>query len=73
VLRVHAAHALALARSELAVRAHEEAWNDEDRSWLCRLIDQAGYVPTAWERDRLRDTTDPERLAAVGAPDGIGR
>lgn len=56
-LRVHAAHALALARSELAVRAHG-AWNEDDRSWLRRLIDQAGYVPTAWERDRLRDLTD---------------
>ncbi|WP_129785224.1 hypothetical protein [Promicromonospora panici] len=71
-LRVHAAHALALARSELAVRAHD-AWDDDDRSWLRRLIDQAGYIPTAWERDRLRDTTDLGQFAAAGAPGGIGR
>lgn len=51
--KLHAAHALALARSEVSARVHK-VWDADDITWLRRLVDEAGYIPTDWERERLR-------------------
>lgn len=51
--KLHAAHALALARSEVSARVHK-VWDADDITWLQRLVDEAGYIPTDWERERLR-------------------
>jgi ParB/RepB/Spo0J family partition protein len=57
--RVHAAHALGIARREVQARATYRTWTADDAAWLARLIEEAGYTPSAWEQARL-DTIDPE-------------
>ncbi|MFI5837740.1 ParB/RepB/Spo0J family partition protein [Micromonospora sp. NPDC051300] len=59
--RVHAAHALALARREVQARGTYRSWTHSDAGWLHRLTTEAGYTPSAWEQ---------ARLAAIEAPDG---
>jgi hypothetical protein len=50
--RVWAAHCLALAGSEHRTRTRDD-WDDTDLAWLWRLVTEAGYVPSSWERHRL--------------------
>jgi ParB/RepB/Spo0J family partition protein len=57
-VRVHAAHALGLARREVQARGTHREWNQGDAAWLARLVEQAGYTPSAWEQARL-DAIDP--------------
>ncbi|MER6757576.1 ParB/RepB/Spo0J family partition protein [Micromonospora echinofusca] len=51
--RVHAAHALGIARREVQARATYRSWNEGDKEWLDRLVEEAGYTPTEWEQARL--------------------
>lgn len=51
--RVHAAHALALARHEIRARTTWRSWTHEDAAWLARLAEHTGYTPTEWEQARL--------------------
>jgi ParB/RepB/Spo0J family partition protein len=51
--RVHAAHALAIARHEIRARTTYRKWTHEDAAWLARLAEHTGYTPTAWEQARL--------------------
>ena len=59
--RVHAAHALGLARREVQARATYRSWTHSDAAWLHRLTTEAGYTPSEWEQ---------ARLAAIDAPAG---
>lgn len=68
--RVHAAHALGIARREVQARATYRNWTATDAAWLARLTEEAGYTPSAWEQDRL-DAIDPpeaEEPAPAGEP-----
>jgi ParB/RepB/Spo0J family partition protein len=74
--RVHAAHALGLARREVQARTTYRTWNDGDKAWLDRLTAEAGYTPSEWERARLAAIDPPTGQAAVdqvdaGAPDRV--
>lgn len=62
--RVHAAHALALARHECHARATYHTWDQHDAAWLARLREQAGYIISPWEQ---------ARLDAIGTPLPAGR
>ncbi len=66
-VRVHAAHALALANHEVRARATFRQWTAADAAWLARLTEQAGYAPRDWEQARLaaitKDGTDGEAAA----------
>ncbi|MDG4762236.1 hypothetical protein [Micromonospora sp. WMMD710] len=65
--RVHAAHALGLARREVQARATHRTWTHDDASWLARLVEHAGYTPSAWEQARLDAINPPESEPAVPA------
>lgn len=67
--RVHAAHALGLARYEVLTRATYRSWTAFDAAWLARLTEEAGYTPSAWEQARL-DAIDPPEGAADVEPAG---
>ncbi|MEV4773119.1 ParB/RepB/Spo0J family partition protein [Micromonospora humida] len=56
--RVHAAHALGIARREVQARATYRSWTDADAAWLARLAEDAGYTPSEWEQARV-DAIDP--------------
>lgn len=57
--RVHAAHALGLARREVRAREYHRTWNADDVAWLARLTAETGYTPTPWEQQRLTAVTAP--------------
>ncbi|MEV0217816.1 hypothetical protein AB0H52_31855, partial [Micromonospora sp. NPDC050695] len=65
--RVHAAHALGLARREVQARATHRTWTHDDASWLARLVEHAGYTPSAWEQARLDAINPPESEPASSA------
>ncbi|WP_204035793.1 ParB/RepB/Spo0J family partition protein [Micromonospora qiuiae] len=67
--RVHAAHALGLARREVQARATYRSWTSTDAAWLARLTEEAGYTPSAWEQARL-DAIDPPEAAPDVEPAG---
>ena len=69
-VRVHAAHALALARYEVHARITYNRWNEQDAAWLARLREHTGYQPTEWEQARLADVD--ERTRATPAPPAGG-
>ncbi|MFY1621611.1 ParB/RepB/Spo0J family partition protein [Micromonospora sp. WMMD735] len=56
--RVHAAHALGIARREVQARATYRSWTDADAAWLARLAEDAGYTLSEWEQARV-DAIDP--------------
>ncbi len=53
---VHVAYVVALAADEVRIRDPRRAWDRRDLAHLHRL-EQAGYTPTDWERDRLTAVT----------------
>ncbi|SBT69284.1 ParB/RepB/Spo0J family partition protein [Micromonospora sediminicola] len=67
--RVHAAHALALARREVQARATYRSWTHSDAAWLHRLTTEAGYTPSEWEQARLAAIDPPADDTAAGEPD----
>ncbi|MFF0256904.1 hypothetical protein ACFYPW_30950 [Micromonospora zamorensis] len=66
-VRVHAAHALGIARREVQARGTYREWNQGDAAWLARLVEQAGYTPSAWEQARLDAIDPPESKPAAPA------
>ncbi|GAB3866297.1 hypothetical protein GCM10029963_78490 [Micromonospora andamanensis] len=67
--RVHAAHALGLARREVQARATYRSWNEGDAAWLARLADDAGYTSTEWEQGRLDAIDPPETMPDTAQPE----
>ncbi|QKW17605.1 ParB N-terminal domain-containing protein (plasmid) [Verrucosispora sp. NA02020] len=72
--RVHAAHALGLARREVQVRAtYRSSWNAADAAWLARLVDDAGYTLSEWEQARVDAIAPPESEPDTGQPEPGGQ
>ena len=67
--RVHAAHALGLARREVQARATYRSWTAADAAWLARLADDAGYTPSEWEQARVDAIDPPESEPDTGQPE----
>ncbi|WP_082171229.1 ParB/RepB/Spo0J family partition protein [Micromonospora sp. RV43] len=67
--RVHAAHALGIARREVQTRTTYRTWNQNDATWLARLVKDAGYTPSEWEQARLDAIEAPESEPAAGQPE----
>jgi len=65
-LRVRLACTLALAQAEQRARTTWRDWDAHDAAHVQRLVDQAGYQPTEWERGRLT-TARAQATAAGGA------
>jgi hypothetical protein len=57
--RVHAAHAIGLARTEAHTRDTYRSWGAGDAAWLARLTTETGYSPTDWEQTRLDAIAKP--------------
>ncbi|MFI7074939.1 hypothetical protein [Micromonospora sediminicola] len=67
--RVHAAHALALARREVQARGTYRSWTHSDAAWLARLATEADYAPSEWEQARLAAIDMPASEANPGQHD----
>ncbi|MFG1955029.1 hypothetical protein [Micromonospora sp. NPDC048830] len=67
--RVHAAHALGIARREVQARGTYRSWNEGDKEWMDRLVEEAGYTPTEWEQARLAAIEPPADETAVDQVD----
>lgn len=53
-VRVHAAHALALAQAEISASlAYRSSWDARVGAYLGRLVAEVDYIPTDWEQGRL--------------------